>query len=222
VAESRQASRRLRRSLPSSLRRLLPSSSSSARRTGHRDWSSPGRRIFSQLDELRTEIQRRDQELLAMSAKMKTLEEQHQDYQRHIAVLKESLCAKEEHYNMLQADVSIIFVFLSRSVANVENFDDWNWINCRRSFVNDTCLWKKRNFLKHEDYWQTHVWSNKFVIGSVFRILETRTQLSFRIDTKFSTATKFGCSLYTISTMRRQRNSVAPISISNAIAWGLA
>lgn len=27
------------------------------------------------------------------------------DYQRHIAVLKESLCAKEEHYNMLQADV---------------------------------------------------------------------------------------------------------------------
>jgi hypothetical protein len=42
-----------------------------------------------------------------MSAKMKTLEEQHQDYQRHIAVLKESLCAKEEHYNMLQADVSM-------------------------------------------------------------------------------------------------------------------
>lgn len=66
-----------------------------------------------------------------MAAKMKTLEEQHQvsvsfvrtvgknrlnansfdervflqDYQRHISVLKESLCAKEEHYNMLQADV---------------------------------------------------------------------------------------------------------------------
>ena len=62
-----------------------------------------------------------------MAAKMKTLEEQHQvkfigkhslifmnkyhklqDYQRHIAVLKESLCAKEEHYNMLQSDVSIV------------------------------------------------------------------------------------------------------------------
>ena len=41
-----------------------------------------------------------------MAAKMKTLEEQHQDYQRHIVVLKESLCAKEEHYNMLQSDVS--------------------------------------------------------------------------------------------------------------------
>lgn len=65
-------------------------------------------RRYRQLDEFRVEIQRRDQEILAMSAKMKTLEEQHQDYQRHIAVLKESLCAKEEHYNMLQADVSIL------------------------------------------------------------------------------------------------------------------
>lgn len=53
------------------------------------------------------EVGKRDQELLAMGAKMKTLEEQHQDYQRHIAVLKESLCAKEEHYNMLQTDVSL-------------------------------------------------------------------------------------------------------------------
>lgn len=43
-----------------------------------------------------------------MGAKMKTLEEQHQDYQKHIAVLKESLCAKEEHYNMLQSDVSFV------------------------------------------------------------------------------------------------------------------
>lgn len=59
-----------------------------------------------QLDEFRVEIQRRDQEILGMAAKMKALDEQHQDYQRHIAVLKESLCAKEEHYNMLQADVS--------------------------------------------------------------------------------------------------------------------
>lgn len=62
-------------------------------------------RSYVQLDEFRVEIQRRDQEILAMGAKMKTLEEQHQDYQRHIAVLKESLCAKEEHYNMLQTDV---------------------------------------------------------------------------------------------------------------------
>ena len=39
---------------------------------------------------------------------VQTLEEQHQDYQKHIAVLKESLCAKEEHYTMLQTDVSQI------------------------------------------------------------------------------------------------------------------
>merc|ERR1739842_180125 len=60
-----------------------------------------------QLEEGRLEIQKRDQEILGLSAKMKTLEEQHTDYQRHIMVLKESLCAKEEHYNMLQADRSV-------------------------------------------------------------------------------------------------------------------
>ena len=58
-----------------------------------------------QIEELRAEMAKRDQELLATGAKMKTLEEQHQDYQRHIAVLKESLCAKEDHYNMLRSDV---------------------------------------------------------------------------------------------------------------------
>lgn len=63
--------------------------------------------MYSQLEEFRSEIQRRDQEIVAMSAKMKTLEEQHTDYQRHIGVLKESLSAKEEHYTMLQADVSV-------------------------------------------------------------------------------------------------------------------
>lgn len=51
------------------------------------------------------EVQRRDQEIVAMSAKIKTLEEQHADYQRHIAVLKEAILAKEEHCNLLQADV---------------------------------------------------------------------------------------------------------------------
>lgn len=63
------------------------------------------------------ELNRRDQEMLAMGAKMKTLEEQHHDYQRHIAVLKESLAAKEEHHNMLQADVSSFSSTLS-------------WISC--------------------------------------------------------------------------------------------
>ena len=73
-----------------------------------------------QLDEFRMEIQRRDQEILAMGAKMKTLEEQHQDYQRHIAVLKESLCAKEEHYNMLQADVEELRQRLEEKNRHIE------------------------------------------------------------------------------------------------------
>lgn len=64
------------------------------------------------MEELKMELNKRDQELLAVGAKMKTLEEQHQDYQRHISVLKESLVAKEEHYNMLQADVSNIWLFV--------------------------------------------------------------------------------------------------------------
>jgi len=54
---------------------------------------------------MRMEVQRKEQELLQMQAKMKTVEEQHADYQKHISVLKESLIAKEEHYNMLQMDV---------------------------------------------------------------------------------------------------------------------
>lgn len=74
-----------------------------------------------QIEELRMEIGKRDQELLAMGAKMKTLEEQHQDYQRHIAVLKESLCAKEEHYNMLQTDVNSIAKKYG-NVASIESF----------------------------------------------------------------------------------------------------
>ena len=50
---------------------------------------------------------------MQIQAKMKTVEEQHADYQKHIAVLKESLIAKEEHYNMLQLDVSTILWIIS-------------------------------------------------------------------------------------------------------------
>jgi len=56
--------------------------------------------------------------MLAVSAKMKTLEEQHTDYQRHIAVLKESLAAKEEHYNMLQADVFFLLFLANFPLQN--------------------------------------------------------------------------------------------------------
>jgi chromosome condensin MukBEF ATPase and DNA-binding subunit MukB len=58
-----------------------------------------------QIEDLRLEMQRKEQDMLQMHAKMKTVEEQHTDYQRHIAVLKESLDAKEHHYNILQQDV---------------------------------------------------------------------------------------------------------------------
>ena len=61
------------------------------------------------------ELQRKEQEMMQMNAKMKTVEEQHADYQKHIAVLKESLIAKEEHYNMLQLDVRY-FDFWSKCI----------------------------------------------------------------------------------------------------------
>lgn len=57
------------------------------------------------MEELRSELVKRDQELLTMNAKMKALEDQQRDSQRHIRVLKDSLVAKEEHYNLLLADV---------------------------------------------------------------------------------------------------------------------
>lgn len=83
--------------------------------------------LTSQLDEFRMEVQRRDQEIVAMTAKIKTLEEQHADYQRHIAVLKEAIVAKEEHCNLLQADVIIFFNYL---FYNLQDFRQ----NCRIKF----------------------------------------------------------------------------------------
>lgn len=57
------------------------------------------------MEELRGELTKRDQELLTVNAKMKALEDQQRDSQRHIRLLKDSLVAKEEHYNLLLADV---------------------------------------------------------------------------------------------------------------------
>ena len=71
---------------------------------------------------MRTECQRKEQEFMQIQAKMKTVEEQHADYQKHIAVLKESLIAKEEHYNMLQLDVSTILWIISLRSKNLIMF----------------------------------------------------------------------------------------------------
>ena len=64
------------------------------------------------------ELQRKEQEMMQMNAKMKTVEEQHADYQKHIAVLKESLIAKEEHYNMLQLDVRLLSLVVFQVVLS--------------------------------------------------------------------------------------------------------
>lgn len=54
---------------------------------------------------MRNELVKRDQELLTAGVKIKSLEDQNRDSQRHIRVIKESLIAKEEQYNLLLADV---------------------------------------------------------------------------------------------------------------------
>lgn len=77
-----------------------------------------------QMEELRSELSRRDQELLTMGAKMKALEDQQRDSQRHIRVLKDSLVAKEEHYNLLLADVEELR----------RNLDERNKLIDRRSY----------------------------------------------------------------------------------------
>ena len=71
--------------------------------------------LLLQIEDMRLEVQRKEQDLMQLQAKMKTVEEQHADYQKHIAVLKESLIAKEEHYNMLQMDVSTSSLLLSKN-----------------------------------------------------------------------------------------------------------
>lgn len=77
-----------------------------------------------QMEELRAELSRRDQEMLTMGAKMKALEDQQRDSQRHIRVLKDSLMAKEEHYNLLLADVEELR----------RNLDERNKLIDRRSY----------------------------------------------------------------------------------------
>jgi hypothetical protein len=79
--------------------------------------------VFIQLEDFRSELQRKEQELMQMHAKMKTVEEQHADYQKHICVLKESLIAKEEHYNMLQLDVSTCWSDLQGAVDSRRHFN---------------------------------------------------------------------------------------------------
>jgi len=59
-----------------------------------------------------------------MGAKMKALEDQQRDSQRHIRVLKDSLVAKEEHYNLLLADVEELR----------RNLDERNKLIERRSY----------------------------------------------------------------------------------------
>lgn len=60
------------------------------------------------MEELRNELAKRDQELQTMNAKMKAFEDKQHNSESHIRVLKDSLRAKEEHYNMLLAEMDVL------------------------------------------------------------------------------------------------------------------
>ena len=61
------------------------------------------------LDDFRVEIQRRDQEIMSMAAKMKTLEEQHQVGVCELFDSNGSFSHKTFHYNFHQLLVYLLF-----------------------------------------------------------------------------------------------------------------
>ena len=138
------------------------------------------------------ELQRKEQELMQMQAKMKTVEEQHADYQKHIAVLKESLIAKEEHYNMLQLDVSQFILpetrFILPSPKNL-NLNKSNHMSCRKRLDLGNKI-HNRAWNRSRESWHDHElfhlllnYNNKIYIGTLFSLISlfiSQTIIDFR------------------------------------------
>ena len=59
----------------------------------------------SQIDLMKSEIQRKDTEMLTLQTKLDTLNNQLSDSRQHIDVLKESLNAKDQRAAILQTEV---------------------------------------------------------------------------------------------------------------------
>lgn len=63
--------------------------------------------FFSQIDQLKQELSKKESELLALQTKLETLTNQNSDCKQHIEVLKESLTAKEQRSAILQTEASV-------------------------------------------------------------------------------------------------------------------
>uniref|UniRef100_A0A8C9VB39 ELKS/RAB6-interacting/CAST family member 2 n=1 Tax=Scleropages formosus TaxID=113540 RepID=A0A8C9VB39_SCLFO len=64
--------------------------------------------LFSQIDQLKQELSKKESELLALQTKLETLNNQNSDCKQHIEVLKESLTAKEQRAAILQTEVDAL------------------------------------------------------------------------------------------------------------------
>lgn len=60
-----------------------------------------------QLENVKADVQRKETDYCALKTQMETLEKQGIDQQRHIAVLKEQIAAKEQQMALVQAEVSL-------------------------------------------------------------------------------------------------------------------
>ncbi|XP_078678467.1 ELKS/Rab6-interacting/CAST family member 1-like isoform X16 [Branchiostoma floridae x Branchiostoma belcheri] len=61
--------------------------------------------VLNKIDQLKSELNKKETEMLTMQTKVDTMHNQLKDQQQHIDVLKESLAAKEEHSKILSADI---------------------------------------------------------------------------------------------------------------------
>ncbi|XP_066284569.1 ELKS/Rab6-interacting/CAST family member 1-like isoform X3 [Branchiostoma lanceolatum] len=61
--------------------------------------------VLEKIDQLKSELNKKETEMLTMQTKVDTMHNQLKDQQQHIDVLKESLAAKEEHSKILSADI---------------------------------------------------------------------------------------------------------------------
>lgn len=63
------------------------------------------------MEQAQADVGSKNKEVQALHTKLNAMAQQYQDQQAHISLLKESLKAKEQHINMLQADVRRVCVW---------------------------------------------------------------------------------------------------------------
>ncbi|XP_066284574.1 ELKS/Rab6-interacting/CAST family member 1-like isoform X8 [Branchiostoma lanceolatum] len=68
-------------------------------------YKSHSKFMKNKIDQLKSELNKKETEMLTMQTKVDTMHNQLKDQQQHIDVLKESLAAKEEHSKILSADI---------------------------------------------------------------------------------------------------------------------